>query len=92
MTKLLIGYLAVCIAAAAGAVLVLLAAGGFGETGIGLYGKIALALLIILIVVGGMALLVMFLARTGSHPDAAGRDADARAAPPDRRDGSRGNR
>ena len=86
MAKLLIGYLVLCFAVAGGTVLVLLAAGGFGE--LGLYGKVALALFIILTVVGGMALLVVFLAR--SHLGAAGRDADARAAPPDRRDGSSG--
>jgi hypothetical protein len=77
VTKLLIGYVVLCVAAAGGAVLLLLAAGGLGE--IGLYGKIALALFILLVVVGGMALLVLHLASGRSHPTL-----------PDRRDGSNG--
>jgi hypothetical protein len=85
VTKLLIGYVVLCVAAAGGAVLMLLAAGGFGE--VGLYGKIALALFIFLVVVGGMALLVLHLASGRSHPDASGRDAGARGARLGRRDG-----
>ena len=91
MTKLLIGYVVLCAAAAGGAVIMLLAAGGFGEVGVGLYGKIALALFILLVVVGGMALLVLHLASGRSHPTPPDRrDTDARGARLGRRDGPNG--
>jgi hypothetical protein len=79
------GYVVLCVVATSAALLVLVAAGGFDEAGIGLYGKIALALILILAIIGGMTLVVLSGAR--SHRDAVGHDPDARKPPPNRRDG-----
>jgi uncharacterized membrane protein len=79
MTKPLIGYLALCIVAVGGALLMLLALGAFGEYGMGLFGKIAIGLSIILVVIGGMVLVVLSSAR-GPHDDAVARKRDSREA------------
>jgi hypothetical protein len=67
MRKLVVGYVVLCIVAIGGAVLVLSATGGFSGSGIGVYGKVALALAPVVIVVVGLVVLVLAWSRS-RHP------------------------
>jgi hypothetical protein len=87
VTKWVIGYVVLCVVAIGAVLLVLLAGGGFDERGVGLYGKMALGLAVILVIIGGLALMVLSSARSrrdtalGDNPDARGSSHDRRNGP-----------
>jgi hypothetical protein len=86
VTKWVIGYVVLCVVAIGAVLLVLLAGGGFDERGVGLYGKMALGLAVILVIIGGLALMVLSSARS-RHDAARGDNPDARGSLHDRRNG-----
>jgi membrane protein implicated in regulation of membrane protease activity len=64
VSKLIVGYVVLCTSIVGGVLLAIWAAGGFGDSGVSLYGKIALSLTILAAVVGGVILIAVRM----SHP------------------------